>query len=94
MGVGLVLYRCPMHVCICIYTHAHTCMLNMINMDASMMVAICNFYTDNLILFEESLPLNTVELIQTIVVHPDTPPTCPTPRAKETQIGRITITFE
>ena len=35
------------HAC----THAHacmhtcTCMLNMLNMDASMSVAICNFYT-------------------------------------------------
>ena len=28
---------CPMHVC--------TCMLNMLNMDASMSVAICHFYT-------------------------------------------------
>ena len=31
------------------HTHAHmhacTCMLNMLNMDASMLVAICNFYT-------------------------------------------------
>ena len=26
-------------------THACTCMLNMINMDASMLTAICNFYT-------------------------------------------------
>ena len=25
--------------------HTHTCMLNMINMDASMLAAICNFYT-------------------------------------------------
>ena len=29
------------HACM----HAHTCMLNMLNMDASMSVAICNFYT-------------------------------------------------
>ena len=32
---------CPIHA----HTHAHTCMLNMINMDASMSAAICNFYT-------------------------------------------------
>ena len=25
--------------------HTHACMLNMINVDASMRVAICNFYT-------------------------------------------------
>ena len=28
-----------------IYMHICTCMLNMINMDASMEVAICNYYT-------------------------------------------------
>ena len=27
------------------HMHAHTCMLNMLNMDVSMSVAICNFYT-------------------------------------------------
>ena len=42
MGVG----ECPMHAQM--HTHACTCMLNMLNMlnmDASMSVAICNFYT-------------------------------------------------
>ena len=40
---------CPIHACM--HTHAHacmhacTCMLNMLNMDASMSAAICNFYT-------------------------------------------------
>ena len=118
------------HTCTCMHMHicTHTCMLNMINMlnmDASMLVAICNFYTcvhacacmcmhvgtppyaprcpqtppthlpppqsrrepktpkfnksctnrDNLILFEDSLPLNIPELILTIVVHPGYPPT-------------------
>ena len=33
----------------CMHAHAHmhacTCMLNMLNMDASMSAAICNFYT-------------------------------------------------
>ena len=47
---------CPMHythahthvhTCTCMHTctHTSTCMLNMLNMDASMLVAICNFYT-------------------------------------------------
>ena len=37
---------------------------------------------DNLILFEDSLPLNTPELIYTIVGHPGDPqPTCPTPQS-------------
>ena len=31
------------HTHACMYTH--TCMINMINMDASMAVAFCNFYT-------------------------------------------------
>ena len=46
VGVGMGVWGCPMHVHM--HTHAHTCMLNMINMinmDASMSVAICNFYT-------------------------------------------------
>ena len=46
MGVLGVSHACRhsnahTHAC----THAHTCMLNMLNMDASMLVAICNFYT-------------------------------------------------
>ena len=46
-GYGCV-GRCPMHTThaqACM--HAHTCMLNMLimlNMDASMLAAICNFY--------------------------------------------------
>ena len=50
---------------------------------------------DNSILFEDSLPLNIPELIWTIVDHPRHPhPPAPPPRAKETQIKRITITLE
>ena len=41
-GYGCV-GRCHMHTHM--HTHACTCMLNMINMDASMSAAICNFYT-------------------------------------------------
>ena len=43
---------CSMHACMHTHAHAHThactCMfnmLNMLNMDASMLAAICNFYT-------------------------------------------------
>ena len=42
VGVGVSVWGVPhanMHM------HACTCMFNMINMDASMRVAICNFYT-------------------------------------------------
>ena len=36
-----------MHACTGMHTHTYacTCMLNMLNMDASMSAAICNFYT-------------------------------------------------
>ena len=49
VGVGMGMWggvQC-MYTCMCMHMHAcmHTCMLNMINMDASMSVAICNFYT-------------------------------------------------
>ena len=47
-GGGGCVRGSPMHACMHIHmhtcTHTHTCMLNMINMDASMLVAICNFY--------------------------------------------------
>ena len=33
------------HTCMHVCTHTITCMLNMINMGASISVAICNFYT-------------------------------------------------
>ena len=82
---------CPMHTHMHTHacTHAHTCMLNMLimlNMDASMSVAICNFYT-------------CIHVCMCVCVHaracacvgehppmppdaPDTPaPTCPLPRA-------------
>ena len=41
MGVGMGVWGVS-HACM--HTHAHTCMLNMLNMDASMSAAICNFY--------------------------------------------------
>ena len=142
---GRVSHACMhMHAYACMHTHTHACckhVVKMINMDASMGVAICNFYIcihvcacmcmyvgtptcpqtppthlsppkshrepktpkfkswtnrDNSILIEDSLPLNTPELIWTIVVHPRyLPPTCPTPpQGEETQIRRITITLE
>ena len=36
---------CPIYKCTFMHVHTCTCMLNMINMDASMSAAICNFYT-------------------------------------------------
>ena len=49
MGVGVEwVWVCGGVPCTCMHTHVRTCMLNMINMlnmDASMSAAICNFYT-------------------------------------------------
>ena len=78
---------CSMHVLMHTHahtrTHTHTCMLNMLNMDASMLAAICNFYT-------------CINVRVCMCVHacacacvwghppmpPDAPPpTCPLPRA-------------
>ena len=81
---------CPMHARM--HTHAHTCthtrtcmlnLLNMLNMDASMSAAICNFYT-----------CINVRVCMCVHAHacacvwghppmpPDAPPpTCPLPRA-------------
>ena len=93
VGVGMGVWGgvpCT-HTCTHTHTHmhAHTCMLNMLiilNMDASMSAAICNFYT-------------CIHVCMCVCVHacacacvgghhpmppdaPDTPPsTCPLPRA-------------
>ena len=40
--VGVSVWGAPHAI---MHMHACTCMFNMINMDASMRVAICNFYT-------------------------------------------------
>ena len=77
---------CPMHICMHMHarTHARTCMLNMLNMDASMLAAICN----------------SIHVCVCMCMHaracacmwghhpmpPDTPPpTCPLPRAAGAQ---------
>ena len=86
-GLAWVCGGCLMHART--HTHAHacthtrTCMLNMLNMDASMSAAICNFYT-------------CINVCVCMCVHaracvcvwghptmpPDAPPpTCPLPRA-------------
>ena len=44
-ALGLKLTTLHMHTHIHTCMHACTCMLNMLNMDASMLAAICNFYT-------------------------------------------------
>ena len=46
VGVGMGVLGVS-HACMHAHarTHAHTCMLNMLNMETSMSAAICNFYT-------------------------------------------------
>ena len=70
-----------MHTCTC--THAHTCMLNMLNMDASMSAAICNFYTCmNVHMCVCVCVCVCVHACVWVWGHPPCPPsTCPLPRA-------------
>ena len=102
VGVGMGVWRCVpcMYACTCMCTHActhaRTCMLNMLNMDASMLVAICN----------------SIHVCVCMYVHahacacmwghpamlPDTPrhpqPTCPLPRAAGSPKHQNSITLE
>ena len=93
-------WGCPMHVRMHMHvhacTHARTCMLNMLNMDASMLAAICN----------------SIHVCVCVCVHvhacacvwghppcpqipPDTPPpTRPLPRAAGSPKHQISITLE
>ena len=74
------------------HTHAHTCMLNMLNMDASMSAAICNFYTCINV---------SVCMCMHVCVCGDTPhaprcppPTCPLPRAAGSPKHQNSISLE
>ena len=102
VGVGMGVWRgvpCT-YACTRMRTHAHmharTCMLNMLNMDASMLAAICN----------------SIHVCVCVCMHvracvcmwghppcpqipPDTPPpTCPLPRAAGSPKHQISITLE
>ena len=58
--------------------HAHTCMLNMLNMDASMSVAICNFFT----CINVCVCMCVCTCVGTPPMPPDAPSSnCPLPRA-------------
>ena len=72
------------------YAHAHmhahtpTCMLNMINMDASMLVAICNFYTCT------HVCAYMCTCVGTPPMSPDTPhPSAASPEPQGAQITKI-----
>ena len=91
---------CPMHVRMHTHmhacTHTRTCMLNMLNMDASMLAAICNSIhvcvcicvcarTCACMWGHPPMPADT----------PDTPPpTCPLPRAAGSPKHQISIILE
>ena len=85
VGVGMGVWKSVpcMHTCTCMHTHTcmHTCtcmlnMLKMLNMDASMSVAICNFYTCI------NVCVCMCMCVETPPMPPDAlPPTCFLPRA-------------
>ena len=94
-GYGCV-RRCVIHVHTHMYayrcTHACTCMLNMINMDASMSAAICNFFTCIHVHACVCMHVGTPPCLQ---LPPDTPPpTCHLPRATGSPKHQISITLE
>ena len=82
---------CPMHARMHTYadththtcTHARTCMLNMLNMDASMLVAICNFYTCINVHVCVCMHAHVCACVWGYPPCPQMPPppTCPLPRA-------------
>ena len=82
MGVRIVMCVCGVsHACTHMHTCTHTCtcMLNMINMDDSMLVAICNFYTC-IHVRACACMLVHVETPPCLRCHQTSPPTCPLPR--------------
>ena len=75
-GVG---WGHPPHTCTCARMHTHACMLNMINMAASMVAAICNFLT---CLSSRFMRVHACTCLGTPPMPPDAPqPICPLPKA-------------
>ena len=85
MGVGGYgcVEGCPMHAHMHMHVHtcmhACTCMLNMLNIDASMLAAICNFYT--CIYVCVCMCVHACACGDTPHASRHPPPTCPLPRA-------------
>ena len=105
VGVGMSVWGGgPMHVHMHTHvharTHARTCMLNMLNMDASMLAAICNSIHVCVCVCVR------VRACACMCVHVGTPPhaprypqtppppTCPLPRAAGSPKHPISITLE
>ena len=79
LGEGIPHARAHMHTC----AHTHACMLNMINMAASMVAAICNFLTCLSLSFVRVRVCTCMCMyLETSPMPPDAPqPICPLPRA-------------
>ena len=88
VGVSMGVWGCPMHVCM--HMNAHICMFNMINMDASMLVAICNFYT---CIHVHACMCMCVHACEDTPMSPDTPrqphPPAPSPELQGAQNTKI-----
>ena len=86
VGVGMGVWRDVPCMHTCTRTHARTCMLNMLNMlnmDASMSPAICNFYTCINVCVCMCVHARACACVwgQPPMPPDDPPPTCPLPRA-------------
>ena len=101
MGVGMGVWGgCPMlihmHTHMHARTHARTYMLNMLNMDASMLAAICNSIHVCVCVCVRARACACVWGHPPCPkIPPDTPPpTCPLPRATGSPKHQISITLE
>ena len=97
VGVGMSVWGgvpC-MHARTRMHAHACTCMLNMLNMDASMLVAICNSIHVCVRVRACACVCVHVGTLPCPQIPPDTPPpTCPLPRAAGSWKHQISITLE
>ena len=78
------------HECMHVCTHTLTCMLNMINMSASMLAAICNFYI--CIHVCVCMYVGTPHMPTDACSHSQN--TCPLPRAAGSQKHQNSISLE
>ena len=92
---------CPMHTYMHTYahtyTHTHTCMLNMLNMlsmDASMLAAICNFYTCINVCVCACMHMHVRVCGDTLPCPQMPPPTCTLPRATGSPKHQNSLTLE
>ena len=97
VGVGMGVWGCVpcMYACTHMRTHARTCMLNMLNMDASMLAAICNSIHVCVHVRVCACMCMHVGKPPHAPRYPQTPPpTCPLPRAAGSPKHQISITLE